>query len=114
MDTKMQQLAGLLEAAGYTQRYIEDHWENAWRKRRWYGFEAPDSSILQIITKNTYVRITLMRDGSWRFGRYVSKQYPRRPKTDFFLNPFIRDLKTYDEIVEYVRRLDPRKRWRMV
>lgn len=93
----METLIAILEKKGYgTGR-------ESWERRLWYS--ADTASILEIITGNAYARITRKSDGSFRMAEYVSTDYPMHPKTEFYLDPFRQELKTYDEVTRFVQQL---------
>src|ERR1700735_2442689 len=86
MDDRIKELVRILKDMGYTDRYVEDHWGDNWRERRWYDKSAPDSSILQVITGNNYTRINLTdaaSDMPFAVMSYVSWEHPMFPKCGF-------------------------------
>lgn len=93
----MEMLIAILTRKGYGTG------KESWEKRLWYSAEP--ASILQIITGNAYARIAHLSDGSFRLAKYVSMDYPMHPKTDFYIDPFRQDLKTFDEILRFVEQL---------
>jgi hypothetical protein len=107
MDDRMKKLVGMLREKGYTDRYVEEHWGEQWKKRRWFDVEmAADNSILQIITANQYTRINLTRPNSARpfaFMRYVSWDHAVFPKCAFRRHQETR--KTMRHIVSVVEKL---------
>ncbi len=84
MDPALQRLVILLASFGYKEDFVSEHWSGDWRNKRWYGFEGPDKSVLQVVRANTYARIVNFGDGAFAFGRCTSTEHPERPKTDFF------------------------------
>ena len=84
MDARIEQLIQQLQSLGYTDKYVEDHWERDWRGKRWYGFEGTSVTIFQIVTANVYTRIVVLDKESFAFFQYPSEKHPGRPKTDFY------------------------------
>jgi hypothetical protein len=106
MHERIETIVGMLKDMGYTDRYVEDHWGDNWRDRRWFDKSAPDSSILQVITGNQYTRINLTdakSDRPFALIQYVSTEHPVFPKCGFADHTETR--KTMDEIVSIIRQL---------
>jgi len=105
MDARMRKLAASLKQIGYTDRLVPEHWNGSWQVRRWFSFDAPDNSILHVITANEYARITLTAPGHFTFRKYVSTKYPTRPKTEFVIDPYGQLETPFEEIVHFVESL---------
>lgn len=79
----------LLKENGFTDQINPEHWEDRWAERRHYKIHGTGQRILEITRRNTYLRIVEtegnLSSAPFSFREHTSIDYPRRPKTDFYL-----------------------------
>lgn len=108
----------ILRDAGFSERIEPQQWGEEWRERKHAQVIAPDGSILEITRADEYIRILALTltKGPEPFAVYWlrSKDYPERPKTEFYLSkrmPAYMSSAGVDKIINRIRKGKARPWW---
>lgn len=82
-------MGSILKSKGFTDTIHPWHWNEGWLMRKHAHILGADGSILEITRADEYIRISASgyapSDKPYLVHRFISRKYPMRPKTDFYL-----------------------------
>lgn len=87
----MERWENLLKRAGFSTRILPEHWDRFWPERRWYVVHGQDGiAIIEALRADEYLSIAklpFLKKGRQQYEvcRFVSADYPRKPKTELYL-----------------------------
>lgn len=93
MQSELERWKLALMERGFThKRIVPSHWTEHLHLRRHVDIIGTEGRIMEIWRGSEYIRIVAKHVEEERViyevARYVSREYPRCPKTDFFVLPY--------------------------